>query len=417
MSKQPIGIAHGLTNYGDRDFSLYLRRSFAASMGYSRDMLEKPVVGIAYTPSGFNNCHRHFPELLDAVKRGVLAAGGLPIEFPTVSLGEVFLNPTSLKFRNLMAMDTEEMIRAQPMDAVVLVGGCDKTVPAQLMGAVSANRPAIQLVTGPMMTGPYRGERLGACTDCRRFWAKFRAGEIDQEEIEAIEGGLATTAGTCAVMGTASTMAALAETLGMTLPGTAAIPAGHADPLRAAEAAGQAALELVRSKLTPDRIVTAKSVENAVRVLLAIGGSTNAILHLQAIAGRAGVDISLRRLNELSDTTPVIVDLKPTGKFYMEDLFAAGGIGAVLRELKDLLHLDALTVTGETLGERLAQPFGYVNREVVRSISEPFLPHGGLVALFGSLAPGGAILKRSAADPKLFEREGRAVVFTSLEDL
>jgi dihydroxy-acid dehydratase len=413
----PVGIATGLTNYGDPDFALYLRRSFARSMGYSTEMLAKPVVGIANTYSGFNNCHRLVPELVEAVKRGVLAAGGLPIEFPTVSLGEVFLSPTSLKFRNLMAMDTEEMIRAQPMDAVVLVGGCDKTVPAQLMGAVSANRPAIQLVTGPMMTGPYKGERLGACTDCRRFWAKFRAGEVDQEEIGQIEGGLATTAGSCAVMGTASTMASLAEALGMMLPGTAAIPAVHADRLRAAEATGKAAMELVRSKLTPDRVVTEKSVENAVRVLLAIGGSTNAILHLQAIAGRAGVDISLRRLNELSDTTPVLVDLKPTGKYYMEDLFAAGGIGAVLRELKDLLHLDALTVTGETLGERLAQPAGYVNREIVRPISEPFLPQGGLVALFGSLAPGGAILKRSAADPKLFEKEGRAVVFTSLEDL
>src|SRR4051794_31105886 len=255
------GIARGLTNYGDPAFSLYLRRSFAKSMGYSSEMLERPVIGIADSKSGFNNCHRHFPELIDAVKRGVLAAGGLPIEFPTVSLGEVFLSPTSLKFRNLMAMDTEEMIRAQPMDAVVLVGGCDKTVPAQLMGAVSANRPAIQLVTGPMMTGPYRGGRPGACTDCRRFWAKFRAGEIDDAEIQAIEGGLATTAGTCAVMGTASTMASLAETLGMTLPGTAAIPAVHADRLRAAEATGKAAMELVRTKLTPDRIVTGKSVE------------------------------------------------------------------------------------------------------------------------------------------------------------
>src|SRR3954471_15327533 len=207
MSERMHGLEHGLTNYGDRDFSLYLRRSFAQSMGYSRAMLTKPVVGIAYTPSGFNNCHRHFPELLDAVKRGVLAAGALPIEFPTISLGEVFLNPTSLKFRNLMSMDTEEMVRAQPMDAVVLMGGCDKTVPAQLMGAVSANKPAIALVAGPMMTSRWQGERLGACTDCRRFWAKYRAGEINNDEIQEIEGNLATTAGTCAVMGTASTMA------------------------------------------------------------------------------------------------------------------------------------------------------------------------------------------------------------------
>ncbi len=414
----PIGIARGLTNYGDRDFALYLRRSFAKSMGYSSAMLTKPVIGIANTASGFNNCHRHLPELVDAVKRGVLAAGGLPIEFPTISLGEVFLNPTSLMFRNLMSIDTEEMIRAQPMDAVVLVGGCDKTVPAQLMGAVSANLPAIQLVAGPMMTGPWRGERLGACTDCRRYWAKFRAGEVSADEIEEVEGRLATTAGTCAVMGTASTMASIAEGLGMILPGTAAIPAVHADRLRAAEATGAAALELARQRLTPDKIVTAKSVENALRVLLAIGGSTNGIIHLTAIAGRAGIEIDLNRLNQLSDTTPVIVDLKPTGRFYMEDLFAAGGIGAVLRELKPLLHLDCMTVTGETIGERLAGDDGaFVDRAVVRSHATPIEPVGGLVALFGSLAPGGAILKRSAADKRLFEREGRAVVFTSLDDL
>src|SRR5688572_24681891 len=260
------GLKHGLTNYGDRDFSLYLRRSFAQSMGYSRAMLGKPVVGIANTFSGYNNCHRHFPELLEAVKRGVLAAGALPIEFPTVSLGEVFLNPTSLKFRNLMAMDTEEMIRAQPMDAVVLMGGCDKTVPAQLMGAVSANRPAIMLVAGPMMTGRHRGERLGACTDCRRFWARYRAGDVDQAEISEVEGRLAVTAGTCAVMGTASTMACIAEVLGLVLPGTAAIPAVHADRLRAAEATGAAAVSLIGTQRTPGQIVTRNSVENALTI-------------------------------------------------------------------------------------------------------------------------------------------------------
>jgi dihydroxy-acid dehydratase len=414
----PLGLARGVTDYGDRDFALYLRRSFARAMGYSRDMLARPVVGIANTTSGFNNCHRLVPELIDAVKRGVLAAGALPLEFPTVSLGEVFLHPTSLIFRNLMAIDTEEMIRAQPMDAVVLIGGCDKTVPAQLMGAASAGRPAIQLVTGPMMTGNYRGERLGACTDCRRFWARFRAGEIGADTIEEVEGRLATTAGTCAVMGTASTMAALAEALGMMLPGTAANPPVHADRLRAAEATGAAAVALAKSGLTPDLIITAPTIENALRVLLAIGGSTNAVLHLTAIAGRVGVDLSLARLNELSDTTPVIVDLKPTGPHYMEDLFAAGGIGAVLRELRPLLHLDCLTVTGETLGERLRQPAGdYIDRSVVRTLAEPLQREGGLVALFGTLAPKGAILKRAAADPKLFEREGRAVVFSSLDDV
>jgi dihydroxy-acid dehydratase len=414
----PHGLSVGLTNYGDPDFALYLRRSFARSMGYSTELLQKPVIGIADTFSGFNNCHRHFPELIDAVKRGVLAAGGLPLVFPTISLGEVFLTPTSLMFRNLMAMDTEEMIRAQPMDAVVLVGGCDKTVPAQLMGALSANRPAIGLVAGPMLTSRWQGERLGACTDCRRFWAKFRAGEVTAAEIGEIEGNLATTAGTCAVMGTASTMASLAEALGMILPGSAAIPAVHADRLRAAEATGRAAMHLAQTRLTPDRIVTPQSVENTLRVLMAIGGSTNAVLHLTAIAGRAGIDIDLKRLNEISDSTPVLVDLMPTGPHYMEDLFAAGGIGAVLRELKPLLHLDCLTVAGQTLGERLDAPAGRrVDRDVVRPLAEPLQPVGGLVALFGSLAPKGAIFKRSAADPKLFEREGRAVVFTSLEDL
>jgi len=413
----PHGLARGLTNYGDADFSLYLRRSFATSMGYSREMLARPVVGIAQSASGFNNCHRHFPELLDAVKRGVVAAGGLPLDFPTISLGEVFLSPTSMMFRNLMAIDVEEMIRAQPMDAVVLVGGCDKTVPAQLMGAASADVPAVQLLAGPMMPMPYHGERLGACTDCRRFWAKYRAGGLSATEIQEIEGNLATTAGTCAVMGTASTMAAIAETLGMALPGTAAIPAVHADRLRAAEASGRQAVALAAAGLRPSRIITAKSVENALRVLLAIGGSTNAIIHLTAIAGRVGVPISLKRLNELSDSTPVLVDLKPTGQHYMSDLHAAGGVGAVLRELKPLLQLDCLTVTGETLGARLAGDPAWVDRAVVRALDDPYQKQGGLVALFGSLAPGGAILKRSAADPALFERESRAVVFSSLDDL
>jgi dihydroxy-acid dehydratase len=411
------GLARGLTSYGDPDFALYLRRSFARSMGYSRQLLERPVVGILDTRSDFNNCHRHFPELVEAVKRGVLVAGGLPLAFPSISLGEVFLSPTSLMFRNLMAMDVEEMIRAQPMDAVVLLGGCDKTVPAQLMGALSAGRPAILVVAGPMLTDRHRGERLGACTDCRRFWARLRAGEIEADEIEAVEEKLATTAGTCSAMGTASTMAAIAETLGMMLPGTAAIPAVHADRLRAAEASGAAAIEIARAQRTPDRFVTQASVENALRVMLALGGSTNAVLHLAAIAGRAGIDLDLGLLNELSDTTPVLVDLRPTGPHYMEDLFAAGGIGAVLRELESLLDLDCPTVTGETLGERLAGESAWVDRAVVRPLSDPVQERGGLVALFGSLAPRGAILKRSAADPRLFEHEARAVVFSSPDDL
>jgi len=415
--KTKHGLARGLTNYGDAGFSLYLRRSFAKSMGYSGEMLARPVVGIADSKSGFNNCHRHFPELIEAVKRGVLAAGALPIEFPTVSLGEVFLSPTSMMFRNLMSIDVEEMIRAQPMDAVVLVGGCDKTVPAQLMGAASADLPAVQLLAGPMMPTSFHGERLGACTDCRRFWAMHRAGKVDEKGIDEVEGNLATTAGTCAVMGTASTMASIAEALGMALPGTAAIPAVHSDRLRAAEASGKRAAELAKNPIRPSQIITEKSVENALRVLLAIGGSTNAIVHLTAIAGRAGVKISLNKLNQLSDSTPVLVDLKPTGQHYMSDLYAAGGVGAVLRELKPLLHLDCLTVAGTTLGEVLEKHHPWVDRAVVKPFGEPLAKEGGLVALFGSLAPNGAILKRSAADPSLFEREGRAVVFSSLDDM
>jgi dihydroxy-acid dehydratase len=416
--EQQHGFGRGLTNYGDRGFALYLRRSFAKSMGYSTESLKKPIVGIASSPSGFNNCHRAMPELVEAVKRGVLAAGALPIDFPTISLGEVYLSPTSMMFRNLMSMDVEEMIRAQPMDAVVMIGGCDKTVPAQLMGAASTDLPAVQLVTGPMMTGRHKGQRLGACTDCRRYWSEFRGGRVSEEEIDEVEGRLATTAGTCAVMGTASTMACIAEALGMSLPGTAAIPAVHADRLRAAEASGVAAVRMITNPIKPSQVITAKSVENAVRVLLALGGSTNAIIHLTAIAGRLGIKIPLKRLNELSDTTPVLVNLKPTGENYMEDFHSAGGMSAVLRELRPLLHLDTISVTGETLEQRLdAERELWTDHKVIRPKDDPIEPEGGLVALFGSLAPGGAILKRSAADKNLFEKEGRAVVFSSLQDL
>lgn len=416
--KKEQGLRRGLTNYGDRDFSAYLRRSFASSMGYSREMLDRPVIGIANSASGFNNCHRHFPQMLEAVKRGVIAAGGLPLDFPTISLGEVFLSPTSLKYRNLMSMDVEEMIRAQPIDAVILMGGCDKTVPAQLMGAISADVPTIQLVAGPMSTGRYQGEKLGACTDCRRFWARFRAGTVSETDINVVEQKLASTAGTCAVMGTASTMASLAEILGLMPAGAAAIPAVDADRLRVAELTGKIAVGLVgREDARPTRLLTAKSFENALRLLLALGGSTNAIIHLTAIAGRMGLPISLHRLNELSDTTPVLVDLKPTGTGYMEDLHAAGGIPAVARELKTLLHLDCRTITGETIGERIEAAPDWVGRDIIRPIDDPVRAQGGLVALFGNIAPNGAILKRSAADESLFEHEGRVVAFESLEDL
>lgn len=412
----PKGLARNTANYGDRDFALYLRRSFAKSMGYSQAMLDRPVVGIVDTGSDYNNCHRTLPDLVEATKRGVLAGGALPLAFPTVSLCEPSLFPTSMHYRNLAALDTEAMLTAQPMDAAVLIGGCDKTVPAQLMAAASADVPAILLVTGPMLATPFQGERLSACTDCRRYWAAYRAGGVSAEKIAGIEERLATTAGTCGVMGTASTMACIAETLGMMPPNTAAIPAVLAERLRAAEDAGARAAAFVANPIRPSRIITEHAVENALRVLLALGGSTNALIHLTAIAGRRGIRIDLNRLNELSDTTPVLVDLKPTGEGYMEDFHAAGGVPALLWELRDLLHPDPIDVTGTPLGERLREP-AFVDRRYIRARGEPVSPVGGLVALFGSLAPRGAILKRSAATPALFETEARALVFDGLEDL
>ncbi|HEY1412385.1 MAG TPA: dihydroxy-acid dehydratase, partial [Rhodopila sp.] len=339
-----------------------------------------------------------------------------PLAFPTVSLCEPSLFPTSMHYRNLAAIDTEAMLTAQPMDAAVLIGGCDKTVPAQLMAAASADVPCVQLVTGPMLATPFQGERLSACTDCRRYWAAYRAGRVSAERIGEIEGRLATTAGTCGVMGTASTMACLAEALGMVPLGHGSIPAVHADRLRAAEDAGALAVKLIAAPIRPSEIITPESVENALRVLLALGGSTNALIHLTAIAGRLGIKIDLHKLNALSDSTPVLVDLKPTGEGYMEDFHAAGGMPALLWELRDLLHLDPIDVTGVSLGERLVEP-AFVDRRYIRPRSEPVSPVGGIVSLFGSLAPRGAILKRSAATTSLFEKEARAVVFDGLEDL
>src|SRR3954453_19935787 len=395
MTEPPTkrGLARNTANYGDKDFALYLRRSFAKSMGYSQAMLDRPVVGIVDTGSDYNNCHPTGAELIEAVKRGVLGAGGLPLAFPTVSLCEPSLFPTSLRYRNLAALDTEAMLKAQPMDAAVLIGGCDKTVPAQLMGAASANVPAVQLVTGSMLATPFHGERLSACTDCRRYWAAYRAGKVSEDRIGEIEGRLATTAGTCGAMGTASTMAGLAEALGMIPLGQGSIPAVHADRLRAAEEAGALAVRLIGNPIRPSQIIPPHAIENALRVRLALGGSTNALIHLTAIAGRVGVRVDLHRLNELSDSTPVLVDLKPTGEGYMEDFHAAGGMSALLWELRDLLHLDPIDVTGVKLGERLGGP-AFVDPRYSRARSEPMSPVGGIVALFGSLAPKGAILKR-----------------------
>jgi len=407
----------GLTAYGDEEFSLFMRKAFIKAMGYSDDALERPIIGITNTFSGFNACHRTVPELIEAVKRGVMLAGGLPVEFPTITLHESFAYPTSMYLRNLMAMDAEEMIRAQPLDAVVLIGGCDKTVPALLMGAASANVPAILMVTGPMITGDYKGERLGACTDCRRYWGRFRAGDVDEQEINAVNAQLCPSAGTCMVMGTASTMALCSEALGMMLPESACIPAVMAERMRNAEATGARAVALAKERLTPDRIMTPAAFENALRMLLAIGGSTNGIVHLAAIAGRLGIAVDLAAFDRMGRKTPVLVDLKPTGQHYMEDLYKAGGAAAILRELEPLLNLDALTVTGKSLGENVAAAPPPFAQKVVRPRKSPVFKEGGIALLCGNLAPGGAIIKQSAMDPKLMRHEGRAVVFESLEDL
>ncbi len=416
-SATPGGLSKGLTNYGDSGFSLFLRKAFIKGAGYTDSALDKPVIAITNTGSAYNPCHGNAPQLIEAVKRGVMLAGGLPMDFPTISIHESFSAPTSMLMRNLMSMDTEEMIRAQPMDAVVLIGGCDKTVPAQLMGAASAGIPAIQLVTGSMLTGSHRGERVGACTDCRRYWGRFRAAEIDAEEVADVNNQLVASVGTCSVMGTASTMACLAEALGMTLPGGASPPAVTADRIRVAEQTGTLAVQMARQRLTIDKVLTAKAFENAMRVLLAIGGSTNGIIHLTAIAGRMGFEVDLKALDRMGRDTPVLLDLKPSGQYYMEDFHHAGGMATLLRELKPLLHLDALTVTGRTLGEEMERHPAAFPQNVVRPASNPIYPQGGIAVLQGNLAPGGAIIKQSAADAKLMEHEGRVVVFENLQDM
>jgi dihydroxy-acid dehydratase len=414
---QPKGLRKSLTSYGDNGFSLFLRKAFIKGAGYTDGALDRPVIGIVNTGSAYNPCHGNAPQLIEAIKRGVMLAGGLPMDFPTISIAESFSQPTSMYLRNLMSIDTEEMIRAQPMDAVVLIGGCDKTVPAQLMGAASAGIPAIQLITGSMLTGAHRGERVGACTDCRRYWGRFRAEEIDEAEIAAVNNQLVASVGTCSVMGTASTMACIAEALGMTMPGGASPPAVTSDRMRIAELTGTQAVQMARDNLTIDKILTNEAFENAMRVLLAIGGSTNGIVHLTAIAGRMGYDVDLKALDRMGRETPVLVDLKPSGSHYMEDFHKAGGMATLLRELKPLLNLNTLTVTGRTLGEEIEAAGPAFEQDVVRAFDKPIYPQGGIAVLEGNLAPGGAIIKQSAANAELMEHEGRAVVFENGADL
>ncbi|MFC7405735.1 IlvD/Edd family dehydratase [Georgenia alba] len=410
------GITRGLPNYGDPGFSLFLRKAFIKGAGYTDDALDRTVVGIVDTGSGFNPCHGNVPQLVEAVKRGVMLAGGLPVEFPTISLHESFSNPTSMYLRNLMSMDTEEMIRALPVDAVVLIGGCDKTVPAQLMGAASAGVPAIQLVTGSMLTGGHRGERVGACTDCRAFWGRYRAEEIDQEEIDEVNSRLVGSVGTCSVMGTASTMACVSEALGIALPGSASPPAVTADRMRIAEMTGTRAVGLAQDGVGIEQILTPAAFENALRVMLAIGGSTNGIVHLAAVAGRLGLSLDLDAFDRMSEETPVLVNLKPAGSHYMEDFHRAGGVPMLLHQLGDLLDRDIMTVTGRTVGEEI-DAFTPFPQDVIRPRENPIYPAGSIAVLRGNLAPSGAIIKRAAASPDLLEHRGRAVVFEGSADL
>ncbi len=417
-SKLAHGLNKGLTSYGDEDFSLFLRKVFIKAMGYSDDALTRPIVGITNTYSDYNPCHGNVPDLIEAVKRGVMLAGALPMVFPTMTIHESFAYPTAMYLRNLMAMETEELIRSQPMDSVVLIGGCDKTLPAQIMAAASANLPAIVLPTGPMVVGHHKGEVLGACTDCRRLWARFRAGDLDVAEIDLVNARLAPSVGTCMVMGTASTMACVTEALGLSLPLSAAIPATHAERRRLAEASGKRAAEMaIAGGPLPTEILTKRSIHNALVILQAIGGSTNGLIHLSAIAGRIACPIDLDEFDAAGRKVPVLVDLKPSGQHYMEHLHQAGGVPRVMKELSDLLALDAPTVSGNTLGEIIARAEDVPNQEVIRPRSSPLKSEGALAILRGNLAPHGAVIKQSAATARLLQHTGTAVVFDSIEDM
>jgi dihydroxy-acid dehydratase len=416
--KMGKGLRKGLSSYGDAGFSLFLRKAFIKAMGYSEDALERPIVGITNTHSDYNPCHGNVPTLIEAVKRGVMLAGAMPMVFPTISIHESFAHPTSMYLRNLMAMDTEEMIRAQPMDAVVLIGGCDKTLPAQIMAAASADLPTVVIPVGPMIVGHYRGEVLGACTDCRRLWSAFRAGEIDEAEIADVNGRLAPSVGTCMVMGTASTMACITEALGLSLPMSATIPAPHAERVRLSEASGKRAAEMAMAAgPLPSELLSPAAFRNALIVLQAIGGSTNGLIHLTAIANRTKHRVDLEAFDKLGREVPVLVDLKPSGQHYMEDFHNAGGIPRLMVQLGDLIDLDTKTITGGTLRESVNSAGDVAGQDVIRSRTNPIRREGAMAILHGNLAPRGAVIKHSAASPALLQHSGRAVVFDSVEDL
>jgi dihydroxy-acid dehydratase len=413
------GLRRKLTSYGDQGFSLFLRKAFIKAMGYSDDALDRPIVGIANTYSDYNPCHGNVPQLIEAAKRGVMLGGALPMVFPTISIHESFASPTSMYLRNLMAMETEEMIRAQPMDAVILIGGCDKTLPAQIMAAASSEIPAIFLPTGPMSTGHHKGERLGACTDCRRFWGRYRAGEIDEAEIGEVNNKLVSSIGTCTVMGTASTMANLTEAMGLCLPKAGSAPATQADRARLAEETGSVAARLAADETSPTvrDLLTEDAFRNGMVALQAMGGSTNAVVHLAAIAGRLGRKLDMTLLDELGRKVPLLVDLQPSGQHYMEQFHQAGGVPALLKAVRSELALDAKTIHGKTIGDMVDGVIDEPGQTIIRTMEAPLKPIGTLAVLKGNLAPNGAVIKQSAASKTLMQHRGRAVVFDTVEDL
>ena len=412
------GFFGGLTKYGDEEFSKFLRKVFLSSLGYDETDLSRPVIGIADTSSGYVTCHREMPQLIEAIKRGVLEAGGLPVVFPTASLPEIMMNPTSMYLRNLMAIETEELIRTQPMDGVVLVGGCDKTVPAQLMAGISAGIPFMQVVAGPMIPGKWEGKKVGACTDCRAAWSDFRGGRISQDQIDDVAGLLAPSGGTCTVMGTASTMACISETLGFGVAGSSTAAAPTGERLIAGVKTGRAIVDAVQNNLTPEKILTKASFINAATVLGALGGSTNAIIHLLAIAKRAKIDFTLDDIAAASNAVPVIVNCKPSGTGYMDDFHNDGGVPQLIHQIKDNFNLEAKTMSQNSWGEILKTiPLRTPSGDGLRTLDNPVSGKGGLKVLRGNLAPEGAVIKVSAATPELLRHEAQAVVFESIEDM
>jgi dihydroxy-acid dehydratase len=415
MSK---GLRSRLTRYGDEEFALFLRRGFLKGAGYTDEALDRPIVGILSTASDFNPCHGTAGKVAEQVAKGVRMAGGLPFVFPTISIHEAFSFPTSMLLRNLMSMDTEEMMKALPLDSAVMIGGCDKTIPAELMGAISADVPALVIPVGPMLAGRHQGARLGACTDCRRLWAAFRAGTMDAETLDRAHDNLMPTAGTCMVMGTASTMACIAETLGFTLPGAATAPAVSSERMRLAEATGVRAVAMAKTGgPRPSELVTKAALRNASAVLQATSGSTNAVVHLAAIAGRAGLKYDLDELDQLGREVPVLLNLKPAGEHFAEDFHAGGAVPALWRRMKNHLDMGARTVMGETLGDVVARWPEYVDDEIIRPLNRPVVEGEAIAVLKGSLAPDGAVIKVSAATRDLCQHEGPALVFDSLDDL